>query len=139
MIRGTVNEYNEAIIGLIVRGPLGQEAHIEALIDTGFNGFLTLPPHLVITLGLVRLSRGRALLANGQETIFEICSSTVVWEGSPLEVETDVVGSTPLVGMSPIHGSELYIHAVEGGSVQITAAPTNLKSKECGVEVCPSP
>ncbi|MBI2504846.1 MAG: clan AA aspartic protease [Candidatus Latescibacteria bacterium] len=122
MIRGTVNEYGEAVIELIVRGPSGQEVQVEALIDTGFNGFLTLPPPLVMTLGLERLSRGRALLANGQETIFEIYSSTVLWEGNPREVETDVVGSTPLVGMALVHGSELYIHVVEGGLVQITAA-----------------
>lgn len=121
MIRGSVNEYGEAAIGLIVRGPSGREVQIEALIDTGFNGFLTLPPHLVTSLDLVRLSRGRALLANGQETIFEIYSSTVLWEGGPREVETDVVGSTPLVGMALVHGAELYIHVVEGGLVRITA------------------
>lgn len=119
MITGIVNEYREAVIPLVVRGPSGQEVQIQAIIDTGFNGFLTLPPQVVMTLGLVRLSRGRAQLADDRETIFDIYSSTVLWDGHLREVETDAVASTPLVGMSLLHGSELYVHAVEGGLVRI--------------------
>ena len=51
MITGIVNEYGEAVIPLVVRGQSGQEVKIQAVIDTGFNGFLTLPPQVVMTLG----------------------------------------------------------------------------------------
>jgi predicted aspartyl protease len=63
MIKGIVNTDYEAVIRLRVQGPGGHERELDAVIDTGFNGFLTLPPLLVNELGLVRLSRGRALLA----------------------------------------------------------------------------
>ena len=58
MITGSVNANYEAIIHLSVRGPGGQEREVDAVIDTGFNGFLTLPPALVTALDLARLSRG---------------------------------------------------------------------------------
>lgn len=59
MITGVVNADLEAVIRVPLRGPNGQQLNIEAIIDTGFNGFLTLPPALLTTLGLPRLSRGR--------------------------------------------------------------------------------
>lgn len=123
MITGQVTDQGEAVIPLVVRGPAGHEQSIQAIIDTGFNGFLTLPFHLVETLGLIRLSRGRALLANGQEAIFDIYGSTVLWDGMPREVEADAVESIPLVGMSLLYGYELIVHAVEGGRVLISAPP----------------
>ena len=33
----------EAALSVIVRGLHGQEEHVEAVIDTGFNGFMVLP------------------------------------------------------------------------------------------------
>jgi predicted aspartyl protease len=44
MISGVDNGNLEATVGLLVRGPGGQEQAIEAVIDTGFKGFLTLSP-----------------------------------------------------------------------------------------------
>jgi predicted aspartyl protease len=67
MIIGAVNTDYEAVIRLFVQGPTGPAHEIDTIIDTGFNGFLTLPPALVAALGLMRRSRGRALLANGSE------------------------------------------------------------------------
>ena len=52
MITGTVNANREAIISCGVRGPHGKEREIEAVIDTAFNGFLTLPPQVIAALGL---------------------------------------------------------------------------------------
>ena len=52
MIQGSVNAAYEAVVTLAVRGPAGQTTEIDAVIDTGFTGFLTLPPALVSELGL---------------------------------------------------------------------------------------
>jgi clan AA aspartic protease len=126
MITGTVNADRQAVVGLLVRGPNGQEQEIEAVIDTGFDGFLALPPTLAASLGLVRLSRGRAILANGSEEIFDIYRASVVWDGLPWNVEADAVGATPLVGMSLLYGYDLLIEAVDGGSVVIRLHDTRL-------------
>lgn len=119
MITGLVNSDLEATIQLMVRGPGGRESEVEATIDTGFDGFLTLPPAFVTMLGLRRLSRGRAILANGQEALFDIYGSTVIWDGDPRHVETDAVDAPPLVGMALLYGYHLHVHIEDGGRVLI--------------------
>ena len=41
MIEGVVNAAYEPVVVLAVQGPSGQASEIEAIIDTGFTGFLT--------------------------------------------------------------------------------------------------
>jgi clan AA aspartic protease len=122
MITGTVNVGYEAVVRPRVQGPTGQAHEVDAIIDTGFNGFLTLPPPLVTALGLTRLSRGRALLANGSEELFDIYGVTVLWDGQQQYVEADAVDTTPLVGMSLLNGYDLHIQVAEGGQVVIQAS-----------------
>lgn len=59
MITGVVTADHQVVIPLTVRGPTGQEQEIEAIIDTGFDGWLSLPSSLIALLGLVWRQRGR--------------------------------------------------------------------------------
>lgn len=52
MISGVVTGDRQAVIPLKVRGPTGQEQEIEAVIDTGFDGCLSLPSSVIVSLGL---------------------------------------------------------------------------------------
>jgi len=81
MISGVVNGDLEATVRLLIRGPGGQEQEIDAVIDTGFNGFLTLSPALVRQLSLTHLGQSRALLANGQEELLDLYEVTLLWDG----------------------------------------------------------
>ena len=123
MITGVVTAFREAIIRLQVQGELGEERQIEAVIDTGFTGMLTLPSSLIKELGLFWQRRGRALLADGSETVFDIYEATVIWDGSPRRVAVDAVDSDPLVGMSLLRGYEMTMQIVEGGRVVIQSIP----------------
>lgn len=119
MISGAVNTDLEATIRLRLQGPSGNEREIDATIDTGFNGFLTLPPDLVRELSLRRIARGRAIVANGGEEIFDICSVVVFWDEDLRKVETTCLNNAPLVGMGLLYGHDLLIHVEEGGGVFI--------------------
>jgi clan AA aspartic protease len=121
VITGIVNANREPTIQLRVGGPDRQEREIEAIIDTGFNGFLTLPPTLIAALDLPRLGRGRAILANGREAVFDIYETIVTWDGRPRPVEADATGTVALVGMSLLDGHDLWIHAVTEGRVTVEA------------------
>lgn len=119
MITGVVSADYEAVIRLEVQGPTGQEREVAAVVDTGFNGFLTLPPRLITTLGLTRRRRGRAILANGSEDIFDIYGVTVLWDGQPRYIETGAVDTTPLVGMALLDGYDLHVQVAIGGRIAI--------------------
>jgi predicted aspartyl protease len=77
MITGFVPERREAVIRLRVYGPAGQNEEIEAIIDTGFDGSLSLPSSIVAQLGLIWRQRGLALLADGSESVFDIYEATL--------------------------------------------------------------
>lgn len=123
MITGIVTTAREAVISLTVRGPTGQEQEIQSVIDTGFDGSLTLPPALIAALELPWRRRGRALLADGNESVFDIYEATVMWDGIPRRISVDEVDIIPLVGMALLYGYELTVQIVEGGSVLIRPLP----------------
>jgi len=123
MITGVVTAFRRATIPLAVRDATGQEHAIEAVIDTGFDGALTLPPTLIAALGLPWRRRGRALLADGTESLFDVYEATVLWDGTPRRVAVDAAEIDPLVGMLLLYGYELTVQAVEGGQVLIKALP----------------
>src|SRR5206468_3760272 len=122
VISGAVNVYREAVIQLTVRGSHTQE-EIEAVVDTGFNGFLTLSPLLIATLNLPFRSRGRAILADGSEALFDIYEATVIWDRRPRRVAVGAADADPLIGMALLYGYELTVQAVEGGDVFIRTLP----------------
>ena len=123
MIPGVVNGNLEATIRLVVRSSGGQEQEIAAVIDTGFNGFLTLSPALVRQLGLPHIGQSRALLANGQEELLDLYEVTLLWDGQWRTVETDAADTDALVGMLLLYRYSVYVEAVEGGQVVIVALP----------------
>lgn len=95
-----MNASYEAIITLPVRGPTGQTREIEAVVDTGYNGYLTLPPMLIAELELPFRSEGQATLANGSVEYFDVYGVTALWDGQPRLVDADEADTTPLVGMA---------------------------------------
>ena len=123
MITGTVNARYEATIRVSVQNAYGQEQEIEAIIDTGFSGSLTLPPDVISTLGLPWRTRGKVLLADGSEAQFDIYTAKIVWDGDFRNILVEAADTDPLVGMALLLGSEVNLQVVEAGSVVITKLP----------------
>ncbi len=119
MIEGFVNDNLEAVVTLPVLGPAGQTREVDAVIDTGFNGYLTLPPMLAADLGLPVVGDGEAVLADGSEAAFDVYGATVLWDGQPRYIETGAVGATPLVGMRLLDSHSLYVEVEDRGRVII--------------------
>ena len=121
MIEGFVNTNLEAVVPLSLRGPEGQAREVDAVIDTGYSGSLTLPPSLVAELELPYVLSSRATLADDTEVGFNVYRVTVLWDSSPRHIEADAVGSTSLVGMSLLDDHDLSIQVRNGGRVVIQA------------------
>jgi predicted aspartyl protease len=69
MIEGTVRVDSqgglEAAIPLVVRGIMGQETSVEAIVDTGYTGELSLRASDVTALGLLQSGEAETTLADG--------------------------------------------------------------------------
>ena len=119
MIEGTVNANLEAVVVIPLRGPGGRTQELEAVVDTGFNGYITITPRLAAELELPLVGKMRVVLADGREETFDAHDVTVIWDGQSRYVDTYVVDATPLVGMALLHGHGLYVEVAEGGRVVI--------------------
>lgn len=119
MITGTVNANLEPRIRISVQDINGQEHQWDAVVDTGFNGWLTLPPDLILRLGLCWQRLGTAILADGSQTLFDVYEASVIWDGRLVTIPVDEADSEPLVGMSLMDGYELTIQAIDGGAITL--------------------
>jgi clan AA aspartic protease len=122
VIEGTVNAAHEAEVSLLVRGPSGRARRVDAVVDTGFSRFLTLPSSIVTELGLVFRTVDRVLLADGSEVTLDVHAVTVLWDGHPRDIDALVADTQPLMGMSLLDGHSLYMEVEDGGRVVIQAA-----------------
>ena len=119
VIQGAVNASGEAVVALHLQGSEGRTRDIEAVVDAGYSGFLTLPAGLVAELELPFAYLGQALLANDDEVTFDVYDVTVVWDDQPRHIKADATVSTPLMGMAMLDNHNLSIEMVIGGSVVI--------------------
>ncbi len=121
MIQGVVNPRCEATLPLVVGNANGQRQVIDAVIDTGFNGFLTLPSAVITTLDLSWNASDIVTLGDGTETLFDLYSVTIIWDGQYREIDVAESETEPLIGMALLYGYRLQIDAIEGGIVRIQA------------------
>ena len=119
MITGFVNIEFEPIIPLSIRRDDGKNFTQDAIVDTGFNGWLSLPPDLIAQLNLKWKRRGRAVLGDGSECVFNVYEAVVVWDDTLLTIPVDEADSEPLVGMSLMEGYQLTMQVFEGGRVEL--------------------
>ncbi len=119
MITGIVNSGLEGTLRITVRGPHGRRRRLHAVIDTGYNGSLTLPPVVIAELGLPWCDIGSVMLGDGSTCQCDIYSGTVVWDRRPIRVFVEESDTTPLVGMELLHGFELNLKVRRRGQVTI--------------------
>src|SRR5713101_5617801 len=122
MITGVV-QYEEGRIRLRVKGLRAREQEVEAVIDTGYTGSLTLPPTLIQALGLRWQTQGRVRLADGSPCIFNVFEAKVVWDGKMRQILVDEADTDPLVGMRLLRGHELKMQVHSRGKVTIKRLP----------------
>jgi len=69
----------EALVWIKVCYQNRKKQEVEAIIDTGFSGFLTLPPALIEYFGFPWKNQVRGELADGSEFSFEVFEGGVIW------------------------------------------------------------
>ncbi len=123
MIAGSVSTDYEAIVILSIRGSSGQKQDINFVVDTGFNGALTLPLWLIVALDLVLRTSTLVSLANGAQERVNVYTAFIVWDGYIRPVYVEEANTDPLLGMALLRNHDLFMEGVIGGIVTITARP----------------
>ena len=119
MIHGVVNQNCEATIPLVIINEKKQTKLIDAVIDTSYTVYLSLPSEIITALDLNWTGVDRWTLGDGSEVTFEVYAATIIWDGQYRTIPVNEAETDPLVGMSLLYGYDLRIRAVEGGKVTI--------------------
>lgn len=119
MITGLINADREALLRLAVYDQDGLAQEIEAVIDTGFSGYLTLPEVVVQTLGLAFHSQTLVTLSDGSMRVLQKYEASIVWDGQDRDVLVLAVEGGVLIGMALLEGSEVVLRVIDGGAVTI--------------------
>jgi clan AA aspartic protease len=123
MIRGQVDAFDQAVIPLSIRRADGTVFDAEAVIDTGFSDYLTLPLHQIVALGLPFRLRQTFTLADGSDVEFDTYRATVVWDHRDRVVAVLAAEGDILVGMRMLRGHHVFLDVIDGGAVRIEARP----------------
>jgi clan AA aspartic protease len=121
MMQGLVNLRREATLLVVVGNSNRQLQAIEAVIDTGFNGFLSLPSTIITTLNLPWSGSDSVTLGDGSETFFDLYTAVVIWDGQYCEIDIAESETEPLLGTALLYGYRLQVDNIEGGMVKIEA------------------
>lgn len=87
-MRGTFNN-EQPKITIEVQGSTGPIA-IEGIVDSGFNGYLTLPYTVAFPLGLVLIGIESNLIADGSSTSHLVCIGNVCVDGKCITTTIDI-------------------------------------------------
>lgn len=115
---GRVTGDREVVVPLLVHAENGADRQVDALLDTGFNGYLALPAHMIESLELHRLGREQVTLASGKTHLVGKYEATLAFGGTVHSVEVVEAGE-PLVGMALVWGFDLRIQCIDGGQVAL--------------------
>jgi len=118
VITGSVHS-GVAILPLRVRGSRGAIEPFQAILDTGFNDWLTLSPNQVAMLALAFREEGRYVPADGSESVSRLFEAEIEWFGQWRRILVVEMDGGPLVGMATLRGCHLDIDVVENGCVEI--------------------
>jgi clan AA aspartic protease len=92
---------------------------VECVIDTGFEGFLTLPANVVEDLELPYLAPMSANLADNSCIVTSVYQGIILWDAVQRVVPVLAMGRRPLLGTALLEDFHLGIDFCEGGTVLV--------------------
>ena len=123
MMTGRITPDREAVLELGVVGSGREQETIEAVIDTGFNGYLVLSRIFADRLELQLAGNRRATLGDGHSIVLDAYLGTAIWHGRECAILVLQAEGGPLIGMSLLFGSRVTLDVTDGGTVTIAPLP----------------
>lgn len=118
MIHGSVIGL-QARMSVILCPPERSDLEIECVVDTGFEGFLTLPSAVIAELKLPYAARIDANLADSSSVSTNVYFATIIWNGVKRDIAVLEMGHCPLIGTALLEDLHLSIDFCDGGTVLV--------------------
>ena len=97
----------------------GDLVDVEFIVDTGFEGYLTLPVRVLQRLDATSSGTQTSMMADGSFRSAPLYEMTIDWLDATASVEALVLEGNPLLGTALLENCRLTIDAIEGGEVTI--------------------
>ena len=123
MMTGVVNDELEATLRVQVVGPHGRSQDVTVVVDTGYNGAITLPLSVISALSLPRGAAREVTLGDASRKTFDYYTAEIVWDGQPRKVRVLCLDGDPLIGTFLLRNYKLNADFVVNGPVVLTAVP----------------
>ena len=123
MIHGHISQDLDLIVPVYVLDQNGYAHRLEAAVDTGFTGELSLPAHRINDLGLVPRAPLEFTLANAVTESFDTYHGSMLWHGSRVEVRVVAAEGTPLIGVGLLRDNLLTAAIAYNGAITISPLP----------------
>ena len=121
--QGLVRTFGQRLKGVCIvhlLGDNGVSARVETIVDTGFDGYLTLGGGVINELGLEATSSIRMFLADGSDLLCPVFRVAIDWHGQLRTIEIVQLEGLQLLGMELMRGSELRMMVEDVGVIEIT-------------------
>jgi predicted aspartyl protease len=124
MMTGKVNSKLQPTMSLSLIAPDGTEFELDALIDTGFSGDITLPIETIRQMGLTFYVQDVHTIGNNQDVAFNFYTGAkVYWHQKDVDVLVMEVEGESYMGMELLSGSSLFVEAKPNGKVRVRELP----------------
>ena len=119
---GSFTSEGEPTLPVHVAGP-AEALDVDAIVDTGFNGELTLPQEQIEALGLPEASVTTVTLADGRVREVQMYLAEARLDGQVRQVFVAEAPTTPLLGTDLLWGFLLCIAFQADGRIDIEPLP----------------
>jgi clan AA aspartic protease len=119
MTIGSVSANNEAVVAIRLRSADGAELTIDAILDTGFSGFLTLSPNLIDQLAWPYRDSTPIVLADGTPRDVDVFEGLIRWNDAWRSIRVQASDGGTLLGMGLLRDHLVSIEVIMNGSVTV--------------------
>jgi clan AA aspartic protease len=116
-----IGEYRRGFPRVVLTLPdeSGGGVDVEFIVDTGFEGYLTLPARTMRLLEAFSSGTQTSMMADGSYRVGALYELTLDWQDEAVTAEVLVLEGNPLLGGALLNGCRISIDATEGGEVVI--------------------
>lgn len=119
MIKGHTNSDLAPIVTVEIVDDNGRLKSLQAILDTGFDGDLSLSEEAIRKHGLKTVGERDITLANGDVDSIPFCIGVLSYGTHKIEVIVLQMGEESLVGMAPFRDGKMALEVWNGGRVTV--------------------